>query len=111
VRAACEALGVTDRVTSPSFTIGQVYAGPVAVAHVDLFRLETLAGEDPALLADYLTPDRVAFIEWPGAGRAEVDQRRVVLELRLSHAGADRRRIAAGGRQDLVEAMRAALPA
>jgi len=109
VQAACGALGVTDRVTSPSFTIGQVYAGPVAVAHVDLFRLETLAGEDPALLADYLTPDRVAFVEWPGAGRAEVDPGRVALELVLFHEGGSRRRIEARGRSALVGALRAAL--
>lgn len=109
VRAACEELGVTDPVTSPSFTIGQVYAGPVPVAHVDLFRLETLEGEDPALLADYLTPDRVAFIEWPGAGRAEVDRARVALELKLSHEGGSQRRIDVRGRDALVDAMRAAL--
>jgi tRNA threonylcarbamoyladenosine biosynthesis protein TsaE len=109
VRAACEELGVIDPVTSPSFTIGQVYAGPVPVAHVDLFRLETLEGEDPALLADYLTPDRVAFIEWPGAGRAEVDPARVALELKLSHEGGSQRRIEVRGRHALVDAMRAAL--
>src|SRR5262245_33885337 len=61
VRGASRALGVRDRVTSPSFTIGHVYDGPVAVAHIDLFRLDSLAGEDPALLSDYLTPDRIAF--------------------------------------------------
>lgn len=109
VRAACDALGVAERVTSPSFTIGQVYAGPVPVAHVDLFRLETLAGEDPALLADYLTPDRVVFVEWPGAGRAEVDPQRVALELELSHEGGDRRRIEARGRRALLDAVRTAL--
>ena len=67
VRGACRALGVTDRVSSPSFTIGQIYRGRVPVAHIDLFRLEDLSREDPALLADYLTPERVAFVEWPGA--------------------------------------------
>jgi tRNA threonylcarbamoyladenosine biosynthesis protein TsaE len=109
VRAACAGLGVTDAVTSPSFTIGQVYGGPVPVAHVDLFRLEDLRGEDPALLADYLTPDRVAFIEWPGAGAAEVDRERVVLRLELTHLGGDRRGIEAAGDSRLVEAMGTAL--
>lgn len=109
VRAACEPLGVTDPVTSPSFTIGQVYAGPVPVAHVDLFRLETLAGEDPALLADYLTPERVTFVEWPGAGATEVDRERVVLELQLAHAGGERRAIEVRGERRLVDAVRAAL--
>ena len=47
VRAACERLGVTDRVTSPSFTIGQLYRGPRAGVARRPFRLESLTGEDP----------------------------------------------------------------
>lgn len=109
VRAACESLGVTDPVTSPSFTIGQLYRGRVPVSHVDLFRLDSLTGEDPALLSDYLTLDRVSFIEWPGAGVAEVEPQRVVLTLRLSHMGGDRRRIEADGEARLVHAMHASL--
>jgi tRNA threonylcarbamoyladenosine biosynthesis protein TsaE len=109
VRAACEPLDVREPVTSPSFTIGQVYSGRVPVAHVDLFRLEDLTGEDPALLADYLTPDRVTFIEWPGAGVPELDPERVVLELTLAHGGGERRVVEARGREPLVNAIRAAL--
>jgi tRNA threonylcarbamoyladenosine biosynthesis protein TsaE len=109
VRAACEPLDVREPVTSPSFTIGQVYSGRVPVAHVDLFRLEDLTGEDPALLADYLTPDRVTFIEWPGAGVPELDPERVVLELTLAHGGGERRAVEARGQEPLVDAIRAAL--
>jgi tRNA threonylcarbamoyladenosine biosynthesis protein TsaE len=62
------------------------------VAHLDLFRLESLDGEDPALLDDYLTPERVAFLEWPAA--AEPLLERVRTRVRLEHLGGDRRRIA-----------------
>jgi tRNA threonylcarbamoyladenosine biosynthesis protein TsaE len=109
VRAACEGLGVTDPVTSPSFTIGQVYGGPVPVSHVDLFRLADLGAEDPALLADYLTPDRVTFIEWPGAGRARLEPERVVLELSLSHLGGERRAVEARGDERLLDVLRSAM--
>ena len=109
VRAACEGLGVTDPVTSPSFTIGQLYEGAVPASHVDLFRLEDLAGEDPALLADYLTPARVTFIEWPRAGAAQLEHERVVLELELSHLGADSRRIEARGDERLLDAIGSAM--
>ena len=54
--------------TSPTFTIGQRYEGAVPVSHLDLHRLacdHRLAGEDPALLDDYLTADAIAFVEWP----------------------------------------------
>ena len=92
VRGACRALGVTDPVTSPTFTIGQTYGGGrLPVSHLDLYRLQTLEDEDPALLDDYLRPEGVAFVEWPGAGSGQLD--RPALEIRLAHVAADRRRI------------------
>jgi tRNA threonylcarbamoyladenosine biosynthesis protein TsaE len=99
VRGACRALGVVEPVTSPTFTIGQLY-GAVAgleVAHLDLYRLETLAGEDPALLADYVTPDRVAFVEWPGVAEPGLGglapDARVAARVRIEHRGGDTREI------------------
>ena len=92
VRGAARALGVTDTVTSPTFTIGQVYGGgPVEVAHIDLYRLHSLFGEDPALLDDYLTPERIGFVEWPQIAAPEVvsPAARVAIE----HLGGDRRAI------------------
>src|SRR5580658_9673387 len=68
VRGACRALGVTAPVTSPTFTIGQRYPGPVPVSHLDLFRLLDLEAEDPGLLADYLEPGAIGFVEWPAIG-------------------------------------------
>jgi tRNA threonylcarbamoyladenosine biosynthesis protein TsaE len=91
VRGAARELGVVGPVTSPTFTIGQVYAGSPDVAHLDLYRLSSLEGEDPALLDDYLTPDRVAFVEWPQAAEAAVE--RPVARVTLEHLGGDRRRI------------------
>ena len=91
VRGAARALGVTGPVTSPTFTIGHVLPGRPEVAHVDLFRLGSLAGEDPALLEDYLVPERVAFIEWPQV--AEPAFERVAARVLLEHLGGDRRRI------------------
>jgi tRNA threonylcarbamoyladenosine biosynthesis protein TsaE len=89
VRGACRALGVVGPVTSPTFTIGRLYEGKVPVAHLDLFRLDPLAGEDPALLEDYLTPDRVAFVEWPETAVPQLG--RVAYRVRLEHRGGDRR--------------------
>ena len=92
VRGACRALGVPGPVTSPTFTIGQRYeGGQLPVSHLDLYRLQTLEGEDPALLEDYLRPEGVGFVEWPGAGSGRLD--RPALEVRLSHVDEERRRI------------------
>ncbi len=91
VRGAARALGVDGPVTSPTFTIGHVLPGRPEVAHLDLYRLGSLAGEDPALLDDYLTPERVAFIEWPELARPLVEH--PAARVWLEHAGGDRRRI------------------
>lgn len=91
VRGACRALGVEGPVTSPTFTIGQVHEGRVPVAHLDLFRLDSLAGEDPALLDDYLTGDRVGFVEWPGTAGDALEG--AAVRIRMEHLGGDRRRI------------------
>ena len=91
VRGACRALGVEEPVTSPTFTIGHVLPGSPEVAHLDLYRLDSLAGEDPALLEDYLTPERVGFVEWPGAAEPALEE--AAARVRLEHLGGDRRRI------------------
>lgn len=92
VRGACRELGVTVPVTSPTFTIGQQYPGPVRVSHIDLFRIDRMTEEEPDLLADYLGPDTIAFIEWPPAAPSEhAGLGRIVRRVRIRHAGADRR--------------------
>ena len=82
VRGACRALGVEGPVTSPTFTIGQIYGGPVEVAHLDLYRLSAI---DPSIFEDYLTPDRIGFVEWPAALEGATHR------VRLAHAGGDSR--------------------
>jgi tRNA threonylcarbamoyladenosine biosynthesis protein TsaE len=90
IRGACRALGIEEPVTSPTFTIGQRYrGGRIPVSHLDLYRLDSLEGEDPALLDDYLDPEGVAFVEWPAAGAGRLG--RPALEVRIEHAAAERR--------------------
>jgi tRNA threonylcarbamoyladenosine biosynthesis protein TsaE len=92
IRGAARALGVVEPVTSPTFTIGQRYAGGrLPISHLDLYRLEDLEGEDPALLDDYLGPDGVAFVEWPAAGEGRLG--RPAVEVRLEHVAEERRTI------------------
>ena len=93
VRGAARALGVTDPITSPTFSIGHRYrAGARTVSHQDLYRLaDGLQAEDPGLMDDYLGPGRIAFVEWPALDSVALAHAR--LRVTLTHAGADRRRI------------------
>jgi tRNA threonylcarbamoyladenosine biosynthesis protein TsaE len=94
VRGACRALGVDAPVTSPTFAIAHRYGARdgLVVAHLDLYRLHSLADEDPDLLADYLGADRLVFVEWPPDGSATA-LGSPTLEIELTHLGGDRRRI------------------
>ncbi|HEV2769377.1 MAG TPA: tRNA (adenosine(37)-N6)-threonylcarbamoyltransferase complex ATPase subunit type 1 TsaE [Solirubrobacteraceae bacterium] len=99
VRGAARALGVSDPVTSPTFTLAQRYAGRVAVAHLDLFRLESLDEEDLGSVEDELSPDAVAFVEWPAVGRPAFTGR-VRARVHLRHAGGDAREVTIAGGED-----------
>jgi tRNA threonylcarbamoyladenosine biosynthesis protein TsaE len=92
VRGAARALGVSDPVTSPTFSIGHRYRGvDVTVSHLDLYRLAGLHEEEPELLEDYLGPGRIAFVEWPEQTSSELSGARV--SVTLAHLGGERRRI------------------
>lgn len=92
VRGAARALGVTDTITSPTFSIGHRYAGTaVDVSHLDLYRLASLGREEPDLLDDYMGEDRIAFVEWPPDAARELAGARTVVT--LTHLGQDRRRV------------------
>ena len=96
VRGACRALGVTEPVVSPTFTIGRRYHGRKhAISHLDLYRLDGLDAEEPGMLDDYLRPDSIAFVEWPERAEALelADGVRLAGVVSLRHAGGDRREV------------------
>ena len=81
VRGACRALGVTGPVTSPTYSIGQRYEGRVHVAHLDLYRFDTVDESDWADLEPYFD-SAIAFVEWPEAGEGFLPRPRVRVRLR-----------------------------
>lgn len=90
VRGACRALGVVDRVTSPTFTVGHRYAGRVPVSHLDLFRFAGVSAAEWGDLEPYFD-DAVCFVEWPEAGEGVLPPARFAVTLR--HAGRGTRQI------------------
>ncbi len=92
VRGAARALGFMGRVTSPTFAIGNIYSGEnTEIAHLDLYRLGEIDVGDEAVLEDFLTPERIAFVEWPHDELADADRLRAVIS--MEHAGEDHRAI------------------
>jgi tRNA threonylcarbamoyladenosine biosynthesis protein TsaE len=84
VRGAAAALGVRDRVTSPTFTVAHLYEGAEGpVAHLDLYRSRSLGNEELADLEPYFDEVRATFIEWAarGAGMLPPPDVRVALQI------------------------------
>ena len=90
VRGAAHALGVTQAVTSPTFTIGHRYRGNVDVSHLDLYRFHGLSAAEWGDLEPYFDA-AIVFVEWPEAGAAALPDSR--LRVALDHAGGDARQV------------------
>lgn len=58
-------LGVTEPVSSPTFTLVQEYAGRVTVYHLDVYRLRSLDELWDLSFDDLRAAPSVLLIEWP----------------------------------------------
>ncbi len=100
VRAVARALGVTDRVVSPSFTLVVSYDLPQSaverigarrLVHIDLYRMQSEDEVDLLGLEEHFAPDAIALLEWPdrAGGLIPAGRIRVVFQI----TGDDRRGI------------------
>jgi len=90
VQGAARALGVTDRVTSPSFVLVKEYKGAFPILHLDVYRLSNLQELTDLGYEEFLDPAGIVFIEWGDAVKPllpedylEVSIRRSIDEDRL----------------------------
>jgi tRNA threonylcarbamoyladenosine biosynthesis protein TsaE len=82
VRGACRALGVHERVTSPTYTVGHRYHGAAAeVSHLDLYRFQGVSAAEWGDLEPYFD-SAIAFVEWPEAGDGILPAARFAVRLR-----------------------------
>src|SRR5882724_12572846 len=83
VRGACAALGVRERVTSPTYTIGHRYHGErTEVSHLDLYRFQQgVSAAEWGDLEPYFD-GAIAFVEWPEAGNGVLPSARLAVRLR-----------------------------
>jgi tRNA threonylcarbamoyladenosine biosynthesis protein TsaE len=83
-------LGVTQKVTSPTFTIVQEYEGRVPVAHVDVYRLDRIQ-ELHDFGFEELLESRVTIVEWGEAIALVLPRDRVDVRLALHDDDDDQR--------------------
>lgn len=85
-------LGITEPVTSPTFTIVREYAGGrLGLHHLDVYRLEELREVLELGLGEMLDEDAVMLVEWGDAVLPALGER--YLEVRLTAGDADDDRV------------------
>ncbi|HRN80523.1 MAG TPA: tRNA (adenosine(37)-N6)-threonylcarbamoyltransferase complex ATPase subunit type 1 TsaE [Ferruginibacter sp.] len=67
IQSVCKALKVSDRVSSPTFSIINAYHSPEygAVYHMDLYRLKSSTEALDAGVDEAIQSGAICFIEWP----------------------------------------------
>lgn len=92
VRGILRGLGYPGRVTSPTFTLMNIYASQPTVYHFDFYRLE---GQDLTDLGleDYLGRHGITLIEWPEIGKNELPEDALIVTINLVDGDYERERM------------------
>ena len=91
-RGIARGLGVKETVTSPTFTILNVYeSGRCPLYHFDWYRLESAEELYELGMDEYLGGDGIAVVEWPGRCPEAVPDG--AIRIRLGMAGENERTI------------------
>ena len=83
VRLVAEALGVKERVTSPSFVIlNEYHSASVPVYHFDLYRLENVGiSTITEELREYSEGKKITFVEWAEFSQGELPFERIEINV------------------------------
>ena len=96
VTGIARALGITEPVTSPTFTIINEYSGSLPLYHMDLYRISHPDELFSLDLNAYFTADGITVIEWPERAGDLLPAERINIEFAVLD-GRDRRRIRISG--------------
>jgi tRNA threonylcarbamoyladenosine biosynthesis protein TsaE len=83
-------LGVDGPVTSPTFTIVQEYVGRLPVAHVDVYRLDTVQDLYDLGFDELIDDGRVTIVEWGDLIAQALPAERLVVRIEPGAADTER---------------------
>jgi tRNA threonylcarbamoyladenosine biosynthesis protein TsaE len=86
-------------VTSPSFTLINVYPGRIPLCHADLYRLGEGADLEAIGLLDHLEQEEVVAVEWAAHAAADLPLDHLTVHLEISGDRQRRITLTAGGRE------------
>lgn len=91
-KGLCDVLGVTEYVSSPTFTLVNEYEGAFCtVYHFDLYRIEDPDELYEVGFEEFVGGNGIAIIEWPERAEAMLPAKRI--EIMLERNGDNGRRI------------------
>ena len=89
IKAICEALGVEDVVTSPTFAIVNEYKAPQgAVYHFDFYRIKNLREAYDIGCEEYFYSGSPCFVEWPELVEELLPEDTVKVQIEVREDGA-----------------------
>jgi len=84
VQGAARALGVRDRVLSPTFTLVREYHGDLPVYHLDIYRLDRVQDVLDLGFEEMIDAGGVVFIEWGDAIEGLLPEDHLQLDLSIA---------------------------
>jgi len=92
VRGVARGLGYEGRVTSPTFTLMNVYPSSPRIYHFDFYRLESLDLADLGL-EEYIECGGISLLEWPQIGKNLLPREALWVDIELVEDDYDRARM------------------
>jgi tRNA threonylcarbamoyladenosine biosynthesis protein TsaE len=88
VRGVLRALGVTERVKSPTFTLVEPYTiSRLYLYHFDFYRFKSSVEWKDAGLREHFNPDSACLVEWPEKAGAQLPGPDLKIEMSVAGSG------------------------
>jgi tRNA threonylcarbamoyladenosine biosynthesis protein TsaE len=84
VKGIAKGLGITDEITSPSFTISKTYRSqklPLIFTHLDFYRLTAPGIMQEELKESIASPDTITIIEWASTVKNLLPKTRSIISI------------------------------
>jgi len=90
-KGIAKGLGINEEITSPTFTLLEVYEAAIPLYHFDLYRISDDSELENLFFEEYWYDDGVSVIEW--AERAMKRLPNDIFIIKLEYTGKNRRKI------------------
>ena len=86
-KGIADALGITENITSPTFTLISEYEGRLPLYHMDVYRLDSAEDFINLGTEDLLYGKGISIIEWSEKVRSELPKSTITVSLEIQQDG------------------------